>query len=212
MADMWEGQVYRTKRELITTLIHPTDSVLDVGFWGQAVKKNEDDWPHGILLTHAQEVYGVDRDFDESKLARLERYQKASAETFRFSQKFNVVFASELIEHLFNPGFFLDCARKHLKDGGRLILTTPNAFSLFPMLEKFFKDEPSVNPEHTMYFNKIVITKLLESCGFRVVYTGYLDSFHPSAGLRRLVRPVLAFFSLVTPKFLETIVVVAEPV
>ena len=98
---------FKTKNEIITTLISPHDVVLDVGFWGQAVKQSNDRWIHRMLLKRAREVYGVDTTYDESVLEHAERYQRSSAEEFQFDRKFDVIFASELIEHLSNPGMFL---------------------------------------------------------------------------------------------------------
>jgi SAM-dependent methyltransferase len=202
--------VYRAKSDLIEDLIKPEHIVLDVGFWGQAVKRGRPDWPHGLLKKRAKEVYGVDVAFEESELEHPERYFKASAEKFSLPQRFEIIFASELIEHLSNPGLFLECARRHLKPDGVLILTTPNAFSFFPLVEKIFKDEPSVNPEHTLYFNKVVLLKLLDLSGFKVTGIAYIDTFTPASGLRRILRLPLRAFSFFTPKFLETLVVVAK--
>lgn len=52
------------------------------------------------------------------------------AESLRLGEKFDVVIAGEIIEHLPNPGRFLERARAHLADGGELIVTVPNARSL----------------------------------------------------------------------------------
>ncbi|KXB06248.1 hypothetical protein AKJ53_00930 [candidate division MSBL1 archaeon SCGC-AAA382F02] len=40
-----------------------------------------------------------------------------------------------MIEHLSNPGKFLESAKKHLKKDGKLVLTTPNLRSLYLMKE-----------------------------------------------------------------------------
>jgi SAM-dependent methyltransferase len=211
MATIPARETFPDKQTFIQTLTNPQDSVLDVGFWGQAVKRDARSWPHGLLKARASEVWGVDIEFDPSQLEHPERYQKAPAEEFNLPRTFTVVFASELIEHLTNPGLFLDCARRHLAPGGVLVLTTPNAFNLFVVLEKLFKREPGVNSDHTFYFNHAVLAKLLDKCGYEVVYRGYIDTFHPPRGLRRLARPLLRLTLLFTPKFLETIVVIACP-
>ena len=203
--------IFHTKRDLITSLIDSTESVLDVGFWGQAVKKDSRNWPHKILLKHAREVYGVDLEYDESLLDNPERYTKSSAENFSIDKEFDVIFASELIEHLSNPGMFLDCCAKHIKSDGRLILTTPNAFSLFTILDKFVKHEPSVNSDHTVYFNRTVLEKLLQKNGWYVEDVGYYDSFSGNAGWKReVVRMLYHFVNLFSPKFMDTLVVVAK--
>ena len=54
----------------------------------------------------------------------------ADAEEFDLGRSFEVVWAGEIIEHLSCAGGFLDAARRHLEPGGRLVITTPNAFAV----------------------------------------------------------------------------------
>lgn len=49
---------------------------------------------------------------------------------FSLNKKFDIIIAGEIIEHLDNPQKFIKNCAKHLKKGGRLILTTPNATGL----------------------------------------------------------------------------------
>ena len=73
-------------------------------------------------------VVGI--DINTSNVERLKRlgYDNiyiASAETFELQQQFDTIIAGELIEHLANPGLFLQQARKHLAPNGRIVITTP---------------------------------------------------------------------------------------
>lgn len=187
------------------------DIVLDVGFWGQAVKISDPEWPHKILLKYAQEVYGVDKDYDESQLEHKERYRRASAESFDFDTAFDVIFAGDIIEHLSNPGAFLEVALRHLKPNGRLIITTPNCFSLFTLIEQVFKAAPIPNKDHTMYFNHIVLEQLLKKNGWQVISKGYIDSYVEEIGFKRLlIGSVNRILKLFTPKYLETLTIIAQ--
>lgn len=204
-------EVYKDKHELFRHYIQKNDTVLDVGFWGQAVSFDDKDWVHAILLKEATEVYGVDLVYDESRLENKERYQKARAENFRFNHQFDVIVASELIEHLENPGLFLERCKDHLATDGKLILTTPNAFSFMNMVQKLVKGEPPVNPDHTFYFNKLVLERLLKKCGFVVEETAYVATFPTASGFKRLIlRFLYRAIALFTPKYLETLVVLAR--
>lgn len=147
-------KIFKNKRELIETLINREDVVLDIGFWGQGVYINSENWVHKIIIKKANKVYGIDLDYDDNKLPQnRELYLKSSAENFFLGKYFDVIFAGDLIEHLSNPGLFLECVEKSLKIGGKLIITTPNCFNLFNLAEKISKYEPTVNSDHTMYFN-----------------------------------------------------------
>lgn len=204
------NMVFRSKKHFIDKVIDSDDVVLDIGFWGQAVKRNSVNWPHKLLIDNAKEVYGVDLDYEKGQVKNPERYQKASADNFDFDKEFDVIFSSELIEHLSNPGLFLEKCSKHLKKDGKLILTTPNAFSFFNLFQKIFKKEPPVNTDHTMYFNRIVLEKLLVKNNFQVESFGYIDTFRGWGVKRNVMRFIDILIRLITPKFTETIFVVAK--
>lgn len=208
--------IYKNKKELIENLIKKDDCVLDVGFWGQGVKINDYNWVHQILLKHAQSVYGLDIDFDLeriSKINNINNYQKGSAEEFDFKTKFDVIFAGDLIEHLSNPGLFLKFCAKNLKEGGRLVITTPNCFNLFNLTEKISKTEPTVNHDHTCYFNYKTLKRLLEKNSWKMTEMHYLYSLgidYKESYKKKFLNVIYCILSKITPKFLETLVVVAK--
>lgn len=207
------SKLYRNKLELIQGTIRSTDTVLDVGFWGQATTMEKDDWVHRLLQKQASCVYGVDLDFDESKLTNPANYRKASAEAFSFDVKFDAIFAGDLIEHLSNPGMFLECCRRNLKDDGRLILTTPNAFSLFNIVAKLGHHEPTTNVDHTCYFNSTTMAQLLKKNGFAATQYDYVYLLRRPASMSLKRRCLYALYGLVsgiTHRYSETLVVVAS--
>ena len=204
--------VYHDKTELIQKTVQKTDVVLDVGFYGQGVLETDPNWVHGILKKQAAEVWGVDLEFGVLP-GPAAQYLKASAENFDFPVKFDVIFAGDLIEHLSNPGLFLDSCYRNLKDDGRLILTTPNCFNLYNLAEKLSKFEPTVNSDHTCYFNTKTLKKLLaknkwatESADF--LYT--LEVNYAESWKKKFLNFLYSCLAKGTPKFLETIVVVAR--
>lgn len=201
---------FKDKKALIEALrIERSWSVLDVGFVGQAIKEDDADWPHALLKARTDYLYGVDLDFDENKFPPR-RYLKASAEDFTFhSVAFDLIFAGDIIEHLSNPGQFLISCKKHLKPDGRLIITTPNAFNLFSLVEKITHDEPNANPDHTCYFNKRVLSVLLAKNGFAqpefsYIYT--LGTLWDGGVKRKILASTYWLASRLTQKFSETLV------
>ena len=206
----------RNKVELVKTLIKDTDVVLDVGFWGQGKTFEDPTWPHKLIKDQTADVYGIDLVYDESVIPAADRskYKKAAAENFQFDQSFDVIFAGDLIEHVVNPGLFLDNAKKHLKPGGRLIMTTPNTFNLFVMAGKLSRPEPPINSDHTFYFNRRTIGTLLEKCGWQVERFGFMytiDYTHKESVKKKVLNVLYWALSKLTNKFYETMVVVAKP-
>ena len=208
--------IYQNKKELINSIVKPTDVVLDLGFWGQGVMMHHDNWVHRLLLNRGREVYGLDVEFDPAQVARLphpERYKKASAEDFDFDVKFDVILAADLIEHLSNLGSFLAACGRNLKSGGRLVVTTPNCFNLFNLASKLTKTEPIMNKDETVYFNHRALRQLLGKHGWKVDEASYLYSLgveYRESYRKRFLNVVYYLLSKFTPKFMETIVVVAK--
>lgn len=204
--------IYKNKKELLERLIRNTDTVLDIGFLGQGIQEDNPHWPHRIITGISKEVYGVDLELS-GRYAHDAHYQEASAENFYFNTTFDILFAGDLIEHLSNPGLFLDCCKRHLKPGGCLILTTPNTFNLFNLTEKLTKREPTVNPDHTFYFNNKTLSKLLEKNGMKAVEVSYLYSLeysHTESLRKKFLNVIYWCLSKFTDKFVETLVIVAK--
>ena len=205
------SKIYKNKIELINKLIDTDDVVLDVGFWGQGVSVDDPNWVHNLLKKKSSQVFGIDLDYDNSKLSNSQHYKKISAEDFDFDIKFDVIFAGDLIEHLSNPGLFLDACSRNLKNGGRLILTTPNCFNLFNMTEKLSKPEPTVNSDHTCYFNIKTLKKLLEKNNWYVAEHSFLYSLevkYRQSWKKKILNTLYAFLSKFTDKFMVDLVVV----
>ena len=86
-------------------------------------------------------------------------------ETYSFDKEFDVIVAGDVIEHVKNQGLFLLNIRKHLKKGGELIITTPNA--KWPTV--FLKP----NPTHSLWHDRYTLKRILESSGFKIDYFKY---------------------------------------
>ena len=116
--------------------------------------------------------------------------------------RFDLVVAGEIIEHLANPGRFLATVPAVLKPGGRLLITTANAFCLRRALRIPFGIE-SVHPDHVYYFSHATLAALARRFGFA------LEAAHAYRLPNR--RPLVPFLveraaTLITPNWGEGIV------
>lgn len=212
---MNQRRVFKSKAELISYTVAAGDTVLDVGFCGQGITHGDPSWPHTLLKQAGADVYGLDLVIDRTAFPDANRYHESSAESFEFPDvRFDVIFAGDIIEHLPNPGLFLERCRAHLKSGGKLVLTTPNAFNFFSFTEKLMKDEPTVNEDHTMYFNHKTLRVLLNKCSFSISEIHYVYSLgysYKESWKKKLLNVLYRVCSLVAPKLMETLVVIAVP-
>ena len=110
---------------------------------------------------------GVDIDNDGVKILQQEGYQVKTANvmTMDLEEQFDVIIAGEIIEHLDNPGQFLQNMRQHLRMNGTLVISTPNPF----YIKQFWKicryNRPQVHEEHTCWFDPITLSHLCRLSG-----------------------------------------------
>lgn len=137
----------------------------------------EDSIEHNMLL-HADlakvssSLCGIDSDktgiallenagFDNIHLGDLERLGDVD-----LKPEFDVIVAGEMIEHLNNPGLFLNGIKRFMTADTRLILTTINAycgmrFAMYGVRGKRGRVE-FVHPDHVAYYSYSTLRVLLE--------------------------------------------------
>lgn len=185
-------------------------AVLDVGCAGHVPRPGSPYWLHGVLRERFADVVGL--DIEAENLAALRRagfdeLYLAGAEDFRLPRKFSTIVAGELIEHLSNPGKFLRRCREHLAPGGRLVLTTPNAFAMFNLLYALFKyPKTCQNGQHTCWYCPRTLHQLVARHGFRVAHWELIEDFIPGSGSRpyRVFASLISALGPLLPKWVRT--------
>jgi 2-polyprenyl-3-methyl-5-hydroxy-6-metoxy-1,4-benzoquinol methylase len=208
---------YGDKNDLLREVITDSMDVLDVGFWGQGIPAQSPHWPHRTLKESARSVEGIDIEFEEEELLRQgldpKNYHRCSAEDFDLNKTYDVIFAGDLIEHLSNPGLFLESCLKHLKEDGFLLITTPNTYNLFSMAGKLTRPEPIVNSDHTCYFNTRTLSVLLKKNKWKATEVAHLYSvgvIHKESFKKKFLNLLYLVLSKFTTKFMEDFAVIAR--
>lgn len=94
---------------------------------------------------------------------------------------YDMVVLFDLIEHVYRPYDFLKKVSNLLRPRGHLVISTPN-FSLF----KLFKLRSLISyPEHLHFFEPEGLVKILNKCGFEVLFMTTVNCFSYGARLRR---------------------------
>jgi len=167
-----EGEIFYDRFTAIKDII-VGKRVLDVGCLGVTEEELK---LHEKIRDAASYCVGLDNKTLVEELAGREwKVACADAESFDLDERFDVVFGGEVIEHLANPGAFLESARGHLVDGGRIILTTPNPYYLGRVLRAFLGIGQNVNPEHTHWHCMITLPQLLRRYGFSIEKIAWLQ-------------------------------------
>lgn len=162
----------------VASLVGPDETILDIGCARH--KFDADDWetpPPGVFLHEdlantSDRVVGIDIVKEAVEEMRSVGYdvRTGDAHDFTLDEEFDTVVAAEVIEHLENPGIFLTNCKRHLKEGGRILLTTPNPRRIQLLVSYLIYDHPAKN-EHTMWFDPFVIDTLAARVDLEVTRT-----------------------------------------
>ncbi len=145
--------------------------VLDLGcshhdLYEDRLKKHQ--WLHSRICQVAKSTVGV--DYLESEVYKLRRLgynvilgNVEELYKLNLERKFDTIVAGELIEHLFNPGLFLDSVKTLMSNKTRLIITTPNVYAYHRIKLKLDRqfEEHWLNPEHVCWYSFQSLKQLL---------------------------------------------------
>jgi len=135
----------KTREKIIKRLLKGKN-VLDLGnSWGDF---------KDLIKKYSKNYKGLD-------IEPITDYKKDLNKPFNLNQKFDLIIAGELIEHIENTNIFLDNIKKHLKVGGLLFITTPNPTSFRFIIYGLFNKEPEFGG-HVNYFTKDSLKLLLK--------------------------------------------------
>jgi SAM-dependent methyltransferase len=119
--------------------------------------------------TRGHDVCGLEFSADAARVANrklgadIVRIGAIGEETFP-DQSFDLCILADVIEHLRDPGKFLETVRRILKPGGVVFLATPSTESWSAKL--MGRHWMEYKPEHLFFFNPSTITRLLKNAGF----------------------------------------------
>jgi hypothetical protein len=118
---------------------------------------------HFDLKKITKELYGF--DFDQKGIDVLEKMGEKNLfladleklEEVDLNKTFDLIIAGEVIEHLRNPGLFLEGIQRFMNPETKLVLTTVNAYCAFRFLLYGLRGKGGINepvhPDHVAYYS-----------------------------------------------------------
>lgn len=169
----------------------------------------------------ASELYGFDADragLDILQDAGIDKLYKVDLERLgdlSLSETFDVIIGGEIIEHLSNPGLFLEGIKQFMRPDSKLVLTTVNAycamrFAIYGLRGKGGRNEP-VHPDHVSYYSYKTLKLLLDRHRLQLDEFYFYDLGIEHRPFNRWVYNLLNDISVwVSPQLSDGIVAVAR--
>jgi SAM-dependent methyltransferase len=140
---------------------------------------------HERLQENTRELWGVDIDAEGLRWMQERGYphlyladiEDLSTVPELKGQSFDLILLSEVMEHLDNPGRFLQGARFLFGHDTELLITVPNATSLANWMMNWQSKE-LVHPDHNYWFSLHTITTLLGKFGYQVTYRAVYSQYN----------------------------------
>lgn len=143
--------------------------VLHLGCIGTAYKDNNkfNPWLHDVINSVAKECVGIDMN-DEGRAAIAKARPDmdilfGDVTELDLEEKFDVIVAGEIIEHITNLDGFFESIKRHMHTDSIVIITTPNPFRLGNILDCFIRrNTRSQSSDHVMYYDVWTMRVLFE--------------------------------------------------
>lgn len=128
-------------------------------------------WLHKKILDVAEHVIGI--DYAKSEVNKLQKlgFNVITADVTRplpIKDKFDVIVAGNLIEHLDNFKGFFGNLKNILKSDGVVLISTANPFYFDQYFYSALKNNVLINPEHTCWIDPIALNQLAARFGFQI--------------------------------------------
>ncbi len=171
---------------------------------------------HSKLNNVASVLHGLDLDEDSLKVMSdeygIQHLHHGNAEKLEeadINEKFDIVLAGDLLEHLTCPGAMLEGIKPLLLNTGRVVISTNNAFGLNYQIRRWTGNFIE-HFEHVCFFSPETLLHLFERHGYKIIkmYGAYTEP--PYTLSQKLKFTFGAPLYKIFPVLAGTLVVIAE--
>lgn len=164
---------YVDRTRFILEEISEEDRVLDLGCVQHSYKRRNKskDFLHEEISNITDKLVGIDIEKEEINKLNKRGYniQYADAQDFNLEEKFDVIVAGEIIEHVSNPSGLLESVTAHLAEEGKFIVSFPNVLSFHRIRKALLYKDITENPQHVLNFTEYTMKNLLNRHNFKIV-------------------------------------------
>ena len=174
---------------------------------------------HLALSKVSRRVYGIDLSEEGLSFLRkrgfkdLIRWDVEKLDELRVEEPVDVIVSGEILEHLSNPGLFLQGISRLMKrEKSKLVISVPNAFSIRHFVPVMLRQTERVMDDHTAYYSFSTLRELLRRHDLRVSESYIFSNVgQGSSGFKRLLKRTMNATLMHTfPQVSEGLMVVAD--
>lgn len=131
-------------------------------------------WLHRAIQTKANYLLGLDLYEEGVKKLNEAGYNVifGDAQDFHIDEKFDVIVAADIIEHLHNAAGFFNSCIEHMTSNSKLLISTPNPWYWRYIVKAVYRPV-TVNEEHTCWYCPTTLAQLSKRFGLVVDSVSY---------------------------------------
>lgn len=189
--DKWMSVICKANRiEKFSSIVKFCEGkdVLDVGCVGQDRSFESDGWLHGELKKVSKSLVGADINKEAVDLLNSKGYSIYLPEELEEKpERFDMIVMGDVIEHVNDPGSFLQFYAQFLKEDGQIIICTPNVFGIRYIIQVLFYGKPGTNEEHTLGFDPYVMLELFGRINLEPTEFYWLSEYKSAANWKQRI-------------------------
>ena len=120
----------------------------------------------------------------------------------KVKNKYNVIVAGELIEHIDDVGKFLSVIKTKKSDDGFIILTTPNILSLRAIKATLLHGKEVQEKGHVVAFTKTLLQNVCKQHNYDIIESHYVYKNTQNGIIATIERAICKFFPQLRPNLL----------
>jgi 2-polyprenyl-3-methyl-5-hydroxy-6-metoxy-1,4-benzoquinol methylase len=132
--------------------IENKEIVADIGCFTGII--SQEYFKHGAKIVEGFDVSEKALEKASKRLTKVYKWKAGEEVCPVENERYDVIIASEIIEHVFDTDFFIEELKRILKPNGRIIITTPNMHSAINRLLFLMGKFPWFHPGISTRYNK----------------------------------------------------------
>lgn len=162
---------------------------------------------HKKMMNVASRMVGIDiseEGIEVLKKHGIDEVVRMDAEQLEFTEKFDLVLAGDVVEHMCNPGLFFGRVKDVLSDNGELMVSVPSAYSL-NSLKMWMSGVEQVHKDHVAYYSPKTLAALCQRYGLlptKLVFTAQPKDEYESEKFIVFRNTLLKFMNTMSPSII----------